>query len=83
MEQLKLKKEEINLLNNLKNNRELLIKEFGKISIIEVQTEKRKKAAMTEYENLEKTQTEFAKTLETKYGRGTVDIESGIFIPLK
>jgi hypothetical protein len=83
MEQLKLEKEEITLLNNLKNNRELLIKEFGKISIIEVQTEKRKKAAMTEYENLEKTQAQFAKTLETKYGRGTVDIESGIFIPLK
>ena len=38
---------------------------------------------MTEYENLEKTQAQFAKTLETKYGRGTVDIESGIFIPLK
>ena len=57
MKEIKLLEEEINLINNLKNNRELLIKEFGKISIIEVQTEKRKKAAMTEYENLENTQT--------------------------
>ena len=83
MKEIKLLEEEINLINNLKNNRELLIKEFGKISIIEVQTEKRKKAAMTEYDKIENTQTEFAKTLETKYGRGTIDIESGIFIPLK
>ena len=43
----------------------------------------RKNIAKKEFEKLEETQTSFAKQLEDKYGKGTIDIESGIFIPLK
>ena len=81
--QIKLTEDELKLINKIKNTRELLLKEFGKISILEIQTENRKEAAKLEFENLENTQIEFAKQLEEKYGKGTIDIESGIFIPLK
>tara|TARA_R100000278_G_C5474904_1_gene165964 strand:- start:2506 stop:2760 length:255 start_codon:yes stop_codon:yes gene_type:complete len=81
--QIKLEKNEINLLNKIKTSREMLLKEFGKISIIEIQTQNRKNIAKKEFEKLEETQTSFAKQLEDKYGKGTIDIESGIFIPLK
>lgn len=83
MSKVKLTEDEINLLNGIKSTREMLLKEFGKISILEIQTENRKKAAKLKFENLENTQIEFAKQLEEKYGKGTIDIESGIFIPLK
>ena len=83
MSKIKLSKDEIKLLNSIKNTREMLLKEFGKISILEIQTLTRKEAAKLKFENLENTQMEFAKQLEEKYGKGTIDIESGIFIPLK
>ena len=83
MSKIKLSEDEIKLLNGIKNTREMLLKEFGKISILEIQTENRKEAAKLEFENLDNTQTNFAKQLEEKYGKGTIDIESGIFIPLK
>ena len=83
MSKIKLSEDEIKLLNGIKNIREMLLKEFGKISILEIQTLTRKEAAKLKFENLENTQMEFAKQLEEKYGKGTIDIESGIFIPLK
>lgn len=83
MSKIKLSEDEIKLLNGIKNTREMLLKEFGKISILEIQTLTRKEAAKLKFENLENTQMEFAKQLEEKYGKGTIDIESGIFIPLK
>ena len=83
MSKIKLSEDEIKLLNGIKNTREMLLKEFGKISILEIQTLTRKEAAKLKFENLENTQMEFAKQLEEKYGKGTIDIESGIFVPLK
>jgi len=83
MSKVKLTEDELKLLNGIKNTREMLLKEFGKISIIEIQTKNRKEAAKLKFENLENTQIKFAKQLEEKYGKGTIDIESGIFIPLK
>ena len=83
MSKIKLSEDEIKLLNGIKNTREMLLKEFGKISILEIQTLTRKEAAKLKFENLENTQMEFAKQLEEKYGKGMIDIESGIFIPLK
>jgi len=83
MSKIKLSEDEIKLLNSIKSTREMLLKEFGKISILEIQTLTRKEAAKLKFENLENTQIEFAKQLEEKYGKGTIDIESGIFVPLK
>ena len=45
MKQIKLTEDELKLINKIKNTRELLLKEFGKISILEIQTENRKEAA--------------------------------------
>ena len=39
--------------------------------------------AETNFAKIEEAQVDLAKNLEEKYGKGTIDIDSGVFIPLK
>jgi hypothetical protein len=39
--------------------------------------------AETNFAKIEEAQADFAIKLENKYGKGTIDIDSGVFIPLK
>ena len=81
MSQIKLEENELLQLNNIKNARSSIINEFGKISIIELQLSQRKMNAETNFAKIEEAQADFAKNLEDKYGKGTIDIDSGVFIP--
>jgi hypothetical protein len=83
MKQIKLEKNELLQLNNIKNARSSVINEFGKISIIELQLSQRKNNAEINFAKIEEAQVDLAKNLEEKYGKGTIDIDSGVFIPLK
>ena len=83
MKKIKLEESELSLLNQIKNARSGIINEFGKISIIELQLSKRKSVAESDFEKIEEAQNNFAKNLEEKYGKGTIDIDSGVFVPLK
>jgi hypothetical protein len=83
MKQIKLEKNELSQLNNIKNARSSVINEFGKISIIELQLSQRKNNAEINFAKIEEAQVDLAKNLEEKYGKGTIDIDSGVFIPLK
>ena len=83
MKQIKLEKNELSQLNSIKNARSSVINEFGKISIIELQLSQRKNNAEINFAKIEEAQVDLAKNLEEKYGKGTIDIDSGVFIPLK
>ena len=83
MSQIKLEENELLQLNNIKNARSSIINEFGKISIIELQLSQRKMNAETNFAKIEDAQADLAKNLEDKYGKGTIDIDSGVFIPSK
>ena len=83
MKKIKLEENELSQLNNIKNARSSIINEFGKISIIELQLSQRKMNAETNFAKIEEAQADFAIKLEDKYGKGTIDIDSGVFIPLK
>lgn len=77
----KLSQEELNLLHESRQNNKAVVNELGQISILEENLKNRKDNALKYLEQLRLKETELAKALEDKYGKGTVDIDTGIFIP--
>lgn len=80
---IKLTEQEIEQLNNYKTTRTNLTLEFGNISILRKQLDDREENAAKLWAGFTKSQSEFAVQLENKYGRGTVDTDTGEFIPIK
>ena len=66
----------------MKNSRNKIVMEFGNISIIRKQLEDREKAALVQWNSLQTSERTLAKTLEDKYGKGTVNTETGEFVPI-
>lgn len=80
---IKLTEQEIEQLKNYKVTRNNLILEFGNISILRKQLDEREENAAKLWAGFTKSQSEFAIQLENKYGQGTVDTDTGEFIPTK
>lgn len=78
----KLTQEELIKLTEIQNSRKNITSELGNISIIEINLETRKQYAIKALSELSSQENLLAKSLEDKYGKGTVDISSGTFIPL-
>lgn len=83
MNKIELTEEEIKTLKNIDQSSKKIIEELGRITINELELERRKERAEDYYFKLKTRESEVAKQLEAKYGRGTVDIVSGVFLPLK
>jgi len=83
MESIKLTEEQINQLTTVQNRREATKNELSDIGFLRLKL-KRKEDRIEEFNNdtieMEK---EIAKSLELKYGRGSVDIETGTFTPFQ
>jgi len=82
MSNIKLSEIELQQLNDMKNSRNKIVMEFGNISIIRKQLEDREKAALVQWNSLQTSERTLAKTLEDKYGKGTVNTETGEFVPI-
>ena len=79
---MKLTKEEVNQLKHIKSSTEKVVNEFGQISISEEGLKQRKARAVEFLDQLKGQENQLAKSLEDKYGKGSVNIDSGEFIPL-
>ena len=78
-EQIKLSEEEIQTLSQLQSNQQNLIKSFGEIEF-KIQLAEIKKDSLVEaLTSLRNKEEEIGKTLQDKYGNGTIDLESGLF----
>mgnify|MGYP000489416858 CR=1 FL=1 len=82
MNKIELTEEEIKTLKNIDQSSKRIIEELGRITINELELERRKERAEDYYFKLKTRESEVAKQLEAKYGKGTVDIVSGVFLPL-
>lgn len=82
MSNIKLSQIELQQLNDIKNSRNKIVMEFGNISIIRKQLEDRENAALVQWNSLQTSERTLAKTLEDKYGKGTVNTETGEFVPI-
>lgn len=83
MSTVKLTEEEINNLTIVQNRRKAVSKELSDIGFLRLKL-KRKEDKVEDFNNKTiEMEAELAKNLEDKYGRGSVDIESGTFTPFQ
>ena len=80
-QETKLTKEEIQQVKVVQDNRQKVINELGQIKLAELNLEKRLESAETTLEQLQQQEKELAKYMETKYGNGVIDIDTGEFTP--
>lgn len=76
----KLTEEELQQLQQIQNQNRAVVQEFGQIALAELDNDKRRENAENYLENLRKSEADLAKALETKYGRGNINLETGEFI---
>lgn len=80
---MKLQPEEIQSLKILKENTEKITQEFGLIKLASINLKAREENAEKLLAKLRTQETEIVKTLEGKYGQGSIDIDKGTFTPAK
>jgi hypothetical protein len=77
----KLTKKEIDALKEIQQKNNAIVAEFGNLRIAKLQLEARETELVKFFNDLKEEESEMGKTLSDKYGAGTINIESGEFIP--
>ena len=78
-EQIKLSKEEVQTLSQLQSDQQTLINSFGEVEMRIQLAEIKKDSLVEALTSLRNKEEEVGKTLQDKYGNGTIDLESGLF----
>lgn len=78
---VEISKEILTQIEELKNNKQILIQELGEISIAEITLEERRETAETFLKELKKMEKAITETLQKEYGDGLVDLQKGTFTP--
>ena len=81
MENQKLTQEELQQIADLQNKNRAIVSEFGEIELIKLNLEARTENAKKFLTELREEEQTFGKELSEKYGDGTVDLQSGEFVP--
>ena len=76
-------KQELNELKNLRDRIDEISFQFGQLSIQKIKLEEQEDNLKNKLKNLEKEETIIAKKLTSKYGKGSIDLETGTFAPLE
>ena len=82
METKKLSQEELKQIQDIQNKNQEIIVEFGQIELIKLSLEERVQNAKEYLVELKQQEKVLAVTLEEVYGKGSIDLEKGEFIPL-
>ena len=84
----KLSKEEIDQIESIRQQTANKISQFGEIELELIYLEKRKKqileakeSYMKELDEIQSSELELSKSLQEKYGQGTLNLENGDFTP--
>lgn len=78
MEQ-KLSPEEISQLHNIQKDQEALVQAFGQLEYQIQSLEFNKEELITKLENIKQQELDLGKSLNEKYGNGTINLETGVF----
>ena len=81
MENQKLTQEELATLRELQQNGQTVIEELGQIELAKFSLEQRRAKTEQFLTDLQKQEQEFIQTITNKYGIGSVNSETGEFIP--
>jgi len=80
MEKTVLSKEEVEKLASLQEQQNNFVIQLGQIEYQKHLLDQQNKSIKDQIETFEKQQIQLAQDLEKKYGRGTVNLESGEFV---
>lgn len=81
MENQKLTQEELTTLQELQQNGRIVIEELGQIEVAKFSLEQRRTKAEQFLQDIQKQEQEFVQNITNKYGVGSVNPETGEFIP--
>ena len=81
MENQKLTQEELQQIADLQNKNRAIVSEFGEIELVKLNVEARVENAKKFLAELRQAEQDFGKELSEKYGDGTIDLQSGEFVP--
>ena len=78
---MKLTKEELDIIEGLNKNKDNFLIELGQIKYNEILINERNENALSFLQKLKEQEVSVMKSLEDKYGKGTVNVETGEFTP--
>lgn len=81
MANIKLTEQELNTLTELRQQNSAIVSELGQIELVRMQVENRRRSAEDYLNNLRESEDKFFKDLTEKYGNGSIDLDSGEFVP--
>ena len=81
METKKLTSEELETLKEFQQRSNVVVSELGNLEVTKLQIEARKKEILDYYNELKEDEIKFGKKFTTKYGAGSINIETGEFTP--
>ena len=79
----KFTKEELNSLKSFQLRMEEVIVRLGRVHLSKIKLDEQEDLLKNEIKNIEKAEQELAQTLTNKYGKGSLDIETGNFTPVE
>ena len=77
----KFTQEEINSLKGFQTRLDNIITQFGRINLSRTKLDEQENLLKDEVKKIENEEIELAQKLSDKYGRGSLDIETGTFTP--
>ena len=75
--------EEVNKIQKLQSDMQNVLFQFGQLKINEIKIKEQGVLLQNQLASLEKSEADLAKSLTDKYGKGSLDIETGKFTPVK
>ena len=82
METKKLSQEQLQQIKSIQQKNQAVVQELGQIKILKLQLKKRQQTAQQYLEDLLEEQEQIAQEIESIFGKGSIDIETGEFAPL-
>jgi len=83
METKQLSQEELQQIKSIQENSQAIIQEFGQIELAKLDLEDRIQNAKTFLKDLKEQEKTLSEFLEQKYGKGSLNLETGQFTPLE
>ena len=77
----KFTEEEINTLRSFQSRMDQVINQLGRVNLSKIKLNEQEDLLKDEIKNIEKAEQELAQTLTSKYGKGSLDMETGTFTP--
>ena len=76
-------KEELSSLQNFQAKTDQLVTQLGRVYLSKIKLNEQEELLKNEIKKIEMEEQELAKSLSDKYGKGSLDINTGTFTPIK